>query len=121
MRFYEAIKALEEGKKVRNYYWGKGEYIYKGEDGRYYSANGIYCGTISGINEESWEIYDDRKDVDKSLKELYKILKEVCYGDFNEYDEYLGDEDIPAKNRCDYADRLYNQLLEMNRYYKLDK
>lgn len=56
MRFYEAMKLLEEGKKVRRTNWSKEQYIYKNEndtakneDGSEYDFTWSICG--------EWEEY----------------------------------------------------------------
>ena len=76
MDFFEAMKALEEGKRVRRRDWGKYHYIYlekiedeevgyvlKDEDGDYF---------LHYIDlDNKWEVYDDREDCPKVLRDLW--------------------------------------------------
>jgi hypothetical protein len=65
MKFWEAIKALEEGKKIRRTYWPKSEYHYLWSE-----TNRAICETtlpanIARLNllnswlSDEWELYQD--------------------------------------------------------------
>lgn len=113
MKFWEAMKAMEEGKKVRKVNWEDEAYIYINENSEirdnedFYPA--LYC-----INEE-WEIYDDRKEVDPRFKEFYHYLKDENGFANGQYIEFLEET-----GRGDHLLAFYMQLLEMSKYYKLD-
>ena len=116
MKFWEAMKALEEGKKVRAVDWGDDEYItLRGEilvDEEGYTCTHTLEG--EGINKK-WEILNERKEVDPRFKEFYHYLKDENgfangqYGDF-----------IYERNEEDHLLAFYRQLLDMAKYYKLD-
>lgn len=55
MKTWEAIKALEEGKKVRKVYWDKDEYIMADEYG-----NIVYCDGqpyVIVYLKDNWELF----------------------------------------------------------------
>lgn len=61
MKFWEAMKLLEEGKKVRSTIWNKNIYIWKNEEGDYVNEENEllgHCIKVYDMNIE-WEIYDD--------------------------------------------------------------
>ena len=115
MKFWEAMKAAEEGKKVRNKRWVTGCYIFK-EGERYFTADGNpFCDFVRSTDGE-WEIYEAKKEVDPKFKAMYKYLKDE-YGFVNDqYTEYMNDHNQP-----DYLLKFYQQLLDMAKYYKLDE
>ena len=121
MKLWEAMKALEEGKKIRKDNWDLGEYVYKNEYGNYITNEGIYFDIIRGANDNNWEIYNDRKECLEIFKELYEVLNRAYVVHYNgeDYDEY--DEYIIESDDTDYINRLHYQLKEMNKHYKLDK
>ena len=61
MRFYEAMKLLEEGKKVRKEAFGKGGYLYKGYLGNIVNEYNIAPSfwTIGGEWEEYIEAVEE--------------------------------------------------------------
>ena len=114
MKFWEAMKAAEEGKKVRNKRWVTGCYIYK-EDTKYFTADGnLFCDFVRSIDGE-WEIYEEKKEVDPKFKEMYRYLKDENGFTNGEYGEF-----IYERNEEDHLLAFYRQLLEMAKYYKLD-
>jgi hypothetical protein len=119
MKTWEAIKALEEGKKVRKRDWNKNWYVFMNEDGDYIDE----CDCVYGFDHkcEDWELCDDRYDVDKELKTLYLLLEEFYNCGINEYDEYLEMAIGKDEDYTDYMFKLLSQLKLMNKYYKLDK
>ena len=121
MKLWEAIKALEEGKKVRAVYWSESLYVYKDLYGNYITEEGISLFDSSLLNKDAeWELYDDREPVEKLVKNLYNIVCEL-QNDFYSYDEYLDTIDAEEHDDIDYVTRLYCQLQHMNKTYKLDK
>ena len=116
MKFWEAMKALEEGKKVRAVDWGDDEYItLRGEilvDEEGYTCTHTLEG--EGINKK-WEIHDEKKDVDPKFKEMYRYLKDEEGFANNQYCEFIYKHD-----KQDHLLEFYRQLLEMAKYYKLD-
>lgn len=72
MKFWEAIKALEEGKKVRRAYWEKDVYIHIDHDNILKDNSNhpqdLYY--IPNDDDNDWEIYDDRKEAPYVLRKL---------------------------------------------------
>ena len=68
MKFWEAMKAMQEGKKVRRSDWGENCYLYINEDGSFYD-NREQIPILYTVGTE-WEIYDDRKEAPCVLKKL---------------------------------------------------
>lgn len=114
MKFWEAMKAAEEGKKVRNKRWVTGCYIFK-EGERYFTADGNpFCDFVRSTDGE-WEIYEDKKEVDPKFKEMYKYLKNHDGFANTQYCDF-----IYLHNKEDHLLEFYRQLLEMAKEYKLD-
>lgn len=59
MKTWEALKALEEGKKVRLKYWGCDRYIYKTEDGTILdnTEDIVFITLGTEIKDDNWEEY----------------------------------------------------------------
>ena len=60
MKYSEAMKLLNEGKKVRRVEWVDSMYIYKNEEGRMMDNDGIYYST--SILTGEWEEYIEPTD-----------------------------------------------------------
>ncbi len=58
----EALKALEEGKKIRKSYWDKGYYVYVGEKNKLFNNSGKPFGVFELA--DYWRIYEDDKKAD---------------------------------------------------------
>lgn len=126
MRLWEALKAVEEGLKVRRKNWDECVYVYKAEDGEYYMSNGDDFDVVYLDNTNEWEFYDDRKYVHPFFRNLYKAMMELGPEYQNMLDKY-----IKCKgNHCDACglnvlcrlfDDLYATLECYNVSYKLDK
>lgn len=116
MKFWEAMKALEEGKKITNN-GGKSYYFIK--DNKLMLCTGKLMGASIALNidymSHEWEIYEEKKEVDPKFKEMYRYLKDE-HGFVN---EQYGDF-ICERNEDDHLLAFYTQLLEMAKYYKLD-
>lgn len=62
MKFWEAMKSLEEGKKVRSKDWSEEQYIYLTADNVIFDEHNRECySNFIGTKISEWEIYDDRK------------------------------------------------------------
>lgn len=60
MKIYEALKAIEEGKKVRDVNWEKGFYIYLCKDKNIFIDNKERLGEMKFYGLESiWEIFEE--------------------------------------------------------------
>jgi hypothetical protein len=76
MKFWEAVREMQDGKKIRRKIWDGGDYICMengeliDEQGKQYLISYVY-------DDDEWEIYDDRKDISKVLKVLAKELENV--------------------------------------------
>ena len=117
MKFWEAMKCLEEGKKVTN---DKGETYFYTQDNKIYLCTGELAGEVS-INlskstyEYEWEIYEEKKDVDEDFKKLYSYLKNEDGFVNNQYSEFIYNE-----GEENHLLAFYRQLLRMSKYYNLD-
>ena len=60
MKMWEAIKSLEEGKKVRVVDWDENWFLYIDSHGYIVDEEG-YCPAFN-IKWQEWEIYNERKD-----------------------------------------------------------
>ena len=115
MKAWEAMKLLEEGKKLRDKNWKEGRYIYLDTDGDIIdeSNNQYLVANISDISKE-WEMCDDRKEVPQFYKNMYKAI-----------DKIIEDYEISEKEISDviypYLVNLCRVLDELNKEYKLDK
>ena len=123
MKFYEAMELLESGKKIRKVNWNKNCFLYidketgdiLDEEKRMYYFTNIKA-------KDEWEEYlgdlDDRIEVMKVYKDLYRVVNEA-------YNVHIYD-DIILKfiEQNDYRymiDELKVLLDMMNNVYKLDK
>ena len=59
MNFLEAIKCLQEGKKVRKTYWTSNSYIYMDDEGDICDDLGCPY-PLKRITDDSWEIYEKK-------------------------------------------------------------
>ena len=123
MKFYEAMELLESGKKVRKVNWNKNCFLYidketgdiLDEEKRMYYFTNIKA-------KDEWEEYlgdlDDRIEVMKVYKDLYRVVNEA-------YNVHIYDDIILkfiAQNDYKYMiDELKVLLDMMNNVYKLDK
>ena len=120
MKFWEAMKALEEGKKVTDNEGKTYYFIQDGEPGMFWlcaeeSTDEIHTTSIIDYMGRNWEIYEEKKEVDPRFKEFYHYLKDEHGFVNNQYTDYINDHNEP-----DYLLKFYQQLLEMAKYYKLD-
>ena len=107
MKFWQALKAMEEGKKIAKDN-GKGYYFI--ENDKLYICTGELMGeafvSVTDMLDYEWEIYEEKKEVDPRLKEFYHYLKDE-YGLTNkQYMDYINDNNEP-----DYLLKFYRQLL----------
>ena len=123
MKFYEAMELLESGKKIRKVNWNKNCFLYidketgdiLDEEKRMYYFTNIKA-------KDEWEEYlgdlDDRIEVMKVYKDLYKVVNEA-------YNVHIHDNIILKfieQNDYRYViDELKVLLDMMNNVYKLDE
>ena len=116
MKFWEAMKAMEEGKKVRNKEWTKDQYLYLSVDNEILDEKDQDVGiNYIGVSGSNWEIYEEKKPVDEDFKKLYNYLKNEDGFVNIQYSEF-----IYNKGEEDHLLAFYRQLLEMSKYYDLD-
>ena len=115
MKFWEAVKSMQEGKKVRLFTWSPNQYIYLNETTKIVDETGHLYGIDYISMENVWELYEEKREVDERLKQLFQILNEDNWFANNQYGEYIYDN-----NLVDHMTSLYMQLMEMAKYYKLD-
>lgn len=117
MKLWEAIKSLEEGKKIRKVDWDSDFYVYKYKEGVYYQSDGLNFDVIYLCNTTEWEIYKEKKEVmDEKFKKLYHLIKDEEAYLNRQYEDFITEHKLE-----DHLTAFYRQLLEMNKYYKLDK
>lgn len=121
MKFNEAIEALQEGKKVRQKHYAKGVYLHMGFDGYIYWHDGEKYRGLGKVNlMDEWEIYseeeevDNRKDAEEIIKALFVLLNDEGLIVRTAYHDYIDEH-----NEVDYLECFREQLIEMNKYYKL--
>lgn len=120
MKLWEAIKAMEDGKRIKKKDWQDDFYLYKAEDGFIRDeSNREYM--IQNI-KDTWELCDERLPIAKEWKELYKAIKAVdrvfeCDSDCGNC--ILDDEKLNC-NLLNIEDFL-KELENLNKIYKLDK
>lgn len=109
MKYWEAMKSIDEGKKVRHKSWADGCYICKNDLGDVVNSDDdpyveIF---IYSFNDYHWEIYDDRKEAPQSLKNLAKALIDYYADDF-------------AYGKIDVlTNKLFFELDALNEIYKI--
>lgn len=114
MKFWEAMKCLEEGKKVRKKIWHKDGYLTIKNNHIVDEWDDDEIVSTFSLDGE-WEIYEPKKEVDEKFKELYHYLKDENGFTNGQYGEF-----IYNRNETDHLLEFYRQLLEMAKYYKLD-
>ena len=78
MKFWEAMKALEEGKKVRKKDWDEWKYLHLNDSNCIINEVGMYvCINLIYINDD-WEIYN------KDFGEFVKGIEEMDLEDLTE-------------------------------------
>ena len=115
MKFWEAMKEMQNGKKVRKADWKEGKYLCLDKEYNIEDEKGHYSKLFCVGDKDDWEIYEEKKDTDEKLKQLFQILNEDNWFANNQYGEYIYDN-----NLVDHMTSLYIQLIEMAEYYKLD-
>ena len=113
MKSWEAVRAMEEGKKVTRPKWDDDEFLMIDEEYDIVNKEGSFYAFDCKYND--WTIYEEKKDADEKLKQLFQILNEDNWFANNQYGEYIYDN-----NLVDHMTSLYMQLMEMAKYYKLD-
>lgn len=120
MKFWEAMKELQEGKKVKKVKW-YGSYIYYDRESKQFIDSSGETYDITYLDEsEEWELYEDnRKSINSNaLKKIYKAFKEFAEEDWNECQEFLDFYCDTVGNR----DLEFGDFLDkVNKYYKLDE
>ena len=125
MKFWEAMKAMEEGKKVRNEEWTKDQYLYLSTSNEILDEKGQDVGiNYIGIAGSNWEIYDDRKEVYTNFyKDMYVAIADLMH---NYQHSDLESEDVDSGFLEDYLNlasgylgKLHEAMEELNKKYKL--
>lgn len=110
MRFYEAMKLLEEGKKVRKIEWETGEYIYKNSDDlladETKTENPVF--SIEGEWEEYIEPEQFREDT-KMIEELNIMLFSKYHYQYSELEKGIVDNLTDVQNKVNELVRVINK------------
>ena len=114
MKFIDARKEMEKGKKIKKDGWLPDEFLYI-YDGRIVDELGedFY---VNPDDVGEWKIYNERKEVNEELKTIFQLLKEIWNSE--EYDDYK--EFITTHNEKEMLLDFYSQLIRMSYFYKLD-
>lgn len=74
MKFLEAIKAMEEGKKVRSIEWPREEYVFLSKSGHIKNEENIDSNLYSDSPSQEWEIYQEPEKT-YTFHQALKLLK----------------------------------------------
>lgn len=122
MKFWEALKAMEEGKKVTK---DEGNCYYFIEDNKLYLCTGELIGetfvSATDMLDYDWKIYDDRKEVSCHIKELYKAIDKYVETSWTDQDIESGFTDEFNNIANCYLTSFVVALDELNLKYKLDE
>ena len=113
MKFWEAMKLLYEGKKIRKKDWGLIEYIELDRENECIVDNTGSPYAIVTITGE-WEIYDDRLDAPDVLINLYKAARQFEQQDCMECGK------CPFYDVCQRNGLLLSNFKDLNKKYKLE-
>lgn len=125
MKLWEALKAMEDGYKVRRTTWEPEMFVYK-NNGEYYKADESEWEAIWVAPEDEWEFYDSRKDVHPFFSKLYKAINDLG----PEYQRMLDSNESCNGDNCGnwelaklsiMFDEIYTMLEHCNETYKLNK
>lgn len=83
MTFEEALKALKEGKKIRNNHWRQGFYVILKDNKIVNNYGGIYFVYVRSFHEDCWEEYKEDILDEKEKEYLRAVIKpfrdRVCF------------------------------------------
>lgn len=125
MKFWQALKAMEEGKKIAK---DNGEAYYFIENDKLYICTGELMGeafvSVTDMLDYEWELYDDRKEVYTDFyKDMYVTVANLMH---NYQCSDLESEDVDSGFIDDYLDlafehlgKLHDAMKELNKKYKL--
>lgn len=75
MTFEEALKALKEGKKIRNNHWRQGFYVMLKDNKIVNNYGGIYFVYVRSFREDCWEEYKEPVLDEKEKEYLSAVIK----------------------------------------------
>ena len=75
MTFEEALKALKEGKKIRNNHWRQGFYVLLKDNKIVNNYGGIYFVYVRSFREDCWEEYKEPILDEAEKKYLSAVIK----------------------------------------------
>lgn len=126
MTFDEALKALNEGKKIRKKWWHAGDYIWLDEKNTLKNKNGSEVSVavdFDFMTKNEWEIYEEPILDDVEKKYLGNIVKPfrnrvefVMKDIFGDYYERILIR-VSVKNKC-YKNYITLPLFEKETMYK---
>lgn len=117
MNFWEAIKALEEGKKITRSYWEEDNYIYiDSENNLRDNYGGLTNLYYIPDDDDDWMIYEEKKEIaDDRFKQLYNlVVNEQIFLD-RQYEDFIQENKLK-----DYLTDFYIQLIEMQKHYNFE-
>jgi hypothetical protein len=98
MRFLEAMRALEEGAKVRRACWNKSEFIQRGSDGTIFDETKSNTFNIEEWFFGEWELYEEPKRTLCFLEVLQGLKKGKRFARNGAYVSIVLSQD--GKNLC---------------------
>lgn len=123
MKLWEALRLLDEGRKLTMEGWNDGVYIYHDKETDKIRWNNNNVCSFSFVGEDKWKIFDGRKGLAKDLswlKDAYNFTRKIC----PEKEDCLRcpfqtDVELDGKNMdmCDVFDKI---IIHLNKEYKLD-
>ena len=117
MKCWEAMKCLEEGKRVRRKDWLESSYICLSREKNVVDKGG-YDYEIGNQFDDNWEIYDDREDCPQEFKDLWKAFQATHCSNKDEIEDFWACVPFSFITMHQEMERLLN---EMNKDYKLDE
>lgn len=90
MKIEEAVKALEEGEKIKLPFWPKGIYIYMDEEGLYRREDGSLLKVRLLPHGMEWDLYEDPENNSAGIE--VKDVTEEVYEEYKNTFQFMEDE-----------------------------
>lgn len=113
MKFWEAMKHLQEGRRVRGFMWPSGEYLILDQSTGIIRDEKGNVWTLDYIPHIEWEVYIPKKEAPEVLVDLYEAIVEA-----DAKMGYSNPDFVVAKKKWR---ELYEVLYELNKTYDIDR
>ena len=88
--FQWAINQLGIGRKVRRPCWGENSYWVLGIDEKISFKDGVTAHVhLNQIKATDWEIYEEEQSLSEKRKELFRVIENLEYAEFNDIDSRI--------------------------------